>query len=272
MSNVYLFFWLMLLGARQPITAIAPHSKRCAPQKLPSPAARPGQWVPFTAAREAANKIEEDRIAEMELSGDFSGAYHGSPNLHIKDRWLIHLFVDALRNAQRWSGNPELAGNIRSELIFRYRDRKAHEENPWFPFNVWDFNQHYGRSFERALLKLAEVRAGELRAFVKRHAGEVTALTFTDGKTLESSEELERVLKELKAVKTSNGFNYLNNTGERELTFTLKNGKKQSFYLCFRQQSKPAMSPAAVKSRPKPDPFFSSRLFALTQPDIAKTN
>ncbi len=259
MSNVYLFFWLMLLGARQPITAIAPHSKRCAPQKLPSPAARPGQWVPDIGTRNLANKINENRVGKMSLGGYFKGIDEFNPNLAIKEQKLIHLFLAALRNAQRWSENPELAGNRSSYIIFHYKDRKQNEENPEFTLNFVGFNEHYGPPFEHALLKLAEFRADELRTFVKHHAEEVSSLGIKKGEIISLPSELSVLLKELAEIKTSDCFVYFNRSTERKLTFTLENGKETSFYLSLREPPK--------EKPEKPDPFFETAFYALAKPD-----
>ncbi len=258
MPNVYLFFWLMMLGVSQPVTEAAPHSKRCAPQKLPSPAARPGRWVPDKAVREFANKIEENRIAEMSLGGYFIGVDEFNPNWSIKNRELIHLFLDALRNAEYWSGNSELAANRSSAIVFYLKALKEGEDNPKFPLNVWGFNEHFGPPFERALLKLAEFRADELRNFIKRNAKTIRLLSITKGKTVDSSIELGLVLKELVKIKTSDGFNYLNGN-DRKLSFTLEDGKTTSFYLSLREPPK--------EKPEKPDPFFASAFYTLAKPD-----
>ncbi|MBC7526385.1 MAG: hypothetical protein H7308_02440 [Chthonomonadaceae bacterium] len=119
-------------------------------QKLPSPGARPGQWVSDKSVRDEANILDENRITAMSIGGTFIGVDGHNPNIALKDKWIIHMFVDALRNAEWWSGNPEMAGNLNAYIAFGYRNLKEEEVNPEFPLNFGGFNQHFGPPFERA--------------------------------------------------------------------------------------------------------------------------
>ena len=237
---------------------------------------RPLEWFPYTQIRQEATKIQENRIEEMALWGYFTNPDEDNPNHHIKDRKLIHLFVEALRNAEWCNDGNGMPGNISSEIVFQYRNLKKEEKSPSFGLNLWGRNQHYGRPFEQAILTLAEYRANELHAFLKKHADEVVSLKLKfvrspkikEEKTLTESSELSLVVEDLKKIGISDGFAYVG--GEpRKLTFVLKNGDSAAFYLCVREKPKPAedLKGEPKKVKEKPDPFFSSAFYTLTQPD-----
>ncbi len=270
MSNVYLFFWLMMLGVRQPVTAIAPHGMRGTSRQQ-----APLQWAPNFGIRKMVSGIEESRIAEVELDGWFVGESENNPNSHMKDRDLIRLFLFALQNAERPLTNHDYSINFTSKIIFHLKDHRTESEvverDPVFAFILnasteRDGTDRFGPQFDRALLKLGEIRAAELRAFVKQNRTEVVTLQLEGGKTLTRPADLHFVLKDLLKAKPTDYFAYTQGTLEKKLTFTLKNGTKKTFYLCQRRQPAP-QEREGVKEKPKPDAFFMSTYWQRMQTD-----